>query len=63
LAAVDPALAADCDAPVALPDRELTQAEAEKYWRKDRAALRVCVDRHHETIRFFTFRDNGITGK
>jgi hypothetical protein len=63
LAAVDRELAKDCDNPTILPDRELTQAEAERYWAQDRFKLVVCRDRHRETIRFFTFRDNGITGK
>jgi hypothetical protein len=63
LAVVDPNLAKDCDGPTIIPDRELTQAEAERYWAQDRFRLVVCRDRHRETLRFFTFRDNGLTKK
>lgn len=31
-----------CRKPVDLPDRALTQAEAEKYWQKDRLSLLQC---------------------
>lgn len=37
-----PSLLVACAAPVALPDRALTQAEAEIYWGRDRTALRAC---------------------
>lgn len=57
---VAPELAADCDDPTKLPDRELTQAEAERYWRQDRYRLAVCRDRHRATLRFFELRDDGL---
>lgn len=37
-----PSLTAPCAAPVALPDRGLTQAEVETLWGRDRSALREC---------------------
>ena len=35
-----------CAAPVSLPTRDLTQAEVERLWGADRAALRDCGERH-----------------
>jgi hypothetical protein len=35
-----------CDAPVALPSRDLTFTEVEVMWGRDRSALRTCSDRH-----------------
>jgi hypothetical protein len=35
-------IAGGCSAPVALPDRELTQAEVEQLWDRDREALSRC---------------------
>jgi|GEM_PF-196349 len=40
-----PSLTVACPAPVALPDRALTQAEVELSWGRDRSALRDCGDR------------------
>lgn len=37
---------AACVRPVDLPERALTQAEAEGYWGADRRALRGCAARH-----------------
>ena len=31
-----------CKLPVSLPDRDLTQAEVEKFWMRDRKALLEC---------------------
>lgn len=41
-----PSLTARCAAPVALPDRAITQGEAEVLWGRDRRALRACGSRH-----------------
>ncbi|MBK5928583.1 hypothetical protein [Rhodobaculum claviforme] len=46
LAPPPPALVAPCAAPVALPDRDATQAEVERWWGADRAALGDCAARH-----------------
>ena len=35
-----------CAAPLSLPARDATQAEVERWWGRDRAALRDCADRH-----------------
>jgi hypothetical protein len=37
-----PSLTAPCPHPVRLPERELTQAEVERFWGRDRSALRAC---------------------
>ena len=37
-----PSLIAPCRAPVALPDRGLSQGEVETLWGRDRSALREC---------------------
>lgn len=34
-----------CRAPVSLPDRDLTQAEATAFWGQDRVSLRECEQR------------------
>lgn len=41
-----PSLTAACARPVALPDRAITQGEAEVFWGRDRRALRACGSRH-----------------
>jgi len=40
------ALTAACAGPVALPHRDATQAEVERWWGRDRSALRACAERH-----------------
>lgn len=35
-----------CAAPVLLPDRAISQGEAEVLWGRDRRALRACGSRH-----------------
>lgn len=40
------ALMAPCAAPMALPLRDATQAEVERWWGRDRSALRACAARH-----------------
>ena len=39
-----PSVTAPCAVPVRLPERELTQAEVERFWGRDRSALRACGD-------------------
>jgi hypothetical protein len=63
LAAPDRELTRDCADPTVLPDRELTQAEVERYWGEDRFRLAVCRDRNRGLLRFFTFRDDGLRKK
>jgi hypothetical protein len=41
-----PSLTQPCAAPVALPDRGLTDQEVERLWGRDRSALRACASRH-----------------
>ena len=40
------ALTASCAVPLALPARDATQAEVERWWGRDRAELRACGERH-----------------
>ena len=46
LAAPPASLLVGCPDPVAIPRRDLTGAEVEVFWGRDRAALRACMDRH-----------------
>lgn len=39
-----------CPAPVALPDRDLTETEGATYWGRDRTALRVCESRRAAAV-------------
>lgn len=51
-----------CPQPVVLPERELTQAEVEGYWLRDRAALIECGVTKAALLRYYRDRDAGITG-
>ena len=39
-----------CPAPVTLPDRDVTEAEATGFWGRDRASLRQCESRRAAAI-------------
>lgn len=41
-----PSLVTPCAAPVALPERALSDQEVEVAWGRDRSALRACASRH-----------------
>ena len=41
-----PSLVQPCQAAVALPARDITQTEVERWWRSDRARLAACRDKH-----------------
>jgi hypothetical protein len=41
-----PSLAVPCAEPVRLPARDMTQAEVETAWGRDRTALRDCREKH-----------------
>ena len=45
-------LRAPCPAPSALPARDMTQAEVEIAWGRDRDALRDCAERHALLVEF-----------
>ena len=45
-----PSLLAPCDPPVALPDRAISDQEAEIWWGRDRSALRACASRHQGLV-------------
>lgn len=42
-----------CPFGVLVPDRDINQAEAETYWRQDRAALKTCRSAHRATVVFY----------
>lgn len=39
-----------CAAPVTLPDRDLSEREAQSFWGSDRTALRVCETRRAAAV-------------
>ncbi|PIO98597.1 hypothetical protein CJ014_14865 [Pleomorphomonas carboxyditropha] len=39
-----------CSAPVAIPDRAISEAEATTLWGRDRGALRICEQRRAAAI-------------
>ncbi|WP_161954674.1 hypothetical protein [Ensifer sp. LC54] len=43
----------DCDRPVLIPDRRIAQAETEKLWRRDRAALKACDDQNGILVEYY----------
>lgn len=57
----DASLTQTCAPPVDLPNRELTQAEVERFWGQDRAALIVCRDRLSGLVRYYAVRDAALT--
>lgn len=42
-----------CDAPVKLPDRDLSDREVAGHWGRDRAALRACEARRRSAVAAF----------
>lgn len=42
-----------CPEAALIPDRDISQAEAETLWRKDRAALRTCRNTQNATVIFY----------
>lgn len=52
LPAAPVALSAPCVLPQSLPPRDLTQAEVERLWGRDRGALRDCSARHGLLVTF-----------
>jgi hypothetical protein len=49
--------------PVALPDREMKQAEVEGAWQRDRANLKVCKAEKAALSSFYLERDAAIMQK
>lgn len=41
-----PSLTLACAAPVALPERAMSDRDVEIFWGRDRTALRACAERH-----------------
>jgi len=46
-----------CAKPLRLPDRELTQADVEKYWLRDRQALLACGMTKQALLDYYLNRD------
>jgi len=42
-----------CPYAVLVPDRDIDQAEAERFWRQDRAGLRTCRNAYNTTVKFY----------
>lgn len=63
LGAIDSALTADCNNPVVLPEKLLSQFEVEKHWSTDRKSLVECKRRHKGLKNAIEFRDRHVTGK
>ena len=48
-----------CPYGVLIPDRDINQAEAEAYWRRDRASLKTCREVNKAIVSFYeTLRHN-----
>lgn len=60
---IDSSLLEDCDLPVKIPQRRLSQVEVEKYWSIDRKNLIICAKRHGFLGDAVKFRDELIQGK
>lgn len=56
------ALTQDCSRPVRIPDRELTQAEVEELWLRDREALIACGLNRAALQEFYENRDALLRG-
>jgi len=52
-----PSLTVACDAPVRLPERDITGREVEVLWGRDRAALNACSSRHRGLVDFIEPKD------
>ena len=52
-----------CADPVALPKRDLTEGETERFWHEDRIRLVVCGRRHAAVLSFYEDRDKRIAGE
>jgi len=52
-----------CPRPVRLPDRELSQAEVEAYWLRDRQALIECGLTKQALLNYYQTRDALLTGE
>ena len=56
-------LVVPCASPITLPERELTQAEVERYWLKDRKNLVICKRQKDGVVKYYEKRDKIIQGK
>lgn len=57
LAPIDSKLTEDCKPLTKLPDKDLSQVEAEKYWSIDRKNFSQCRIKHHGLADAVNFRD------
>lgn len=63
LAPLDLTLTRRCDAPVTVPDRDLTEKEVAGLWGRDRLALTDCGRRLAATVRIYEARDRRLAGE
>lgn len=60
LDAPPPELVQEIAEPIRLPARDMTQAEVERAWKVDRAALKTGRERFRALIRFYSERDAAL---
>lgn len=53
LTAADSSVTGPCARPVKLPNRDLSQADVERYWSRDRANLVRCAGEKAEVVRYY----------
>lgn len=53
LTAADASITGPCNRPVKLPNRDLSQADVEKYWSRDRANLVRCAGEKAEVVKYY----------
>jgi len=52
-----------CVGPVVLPERDLTQAEVETFWLRDRGSLIECGDLKDALEEYYVERDGRVAGR
>lgn len=51
-----------CQRPGAIPNRDLTEGETQRFWYEDRVQLVICARRHQAIVKFYADRDARIAG-
>ncbi len=62
LSPLDLTLTRQCDAPSAIPPRDLSERDVAKLWGSDRLALKDCARRHAATVSIIEHRDASLSG-
>lgn len=61
LTPIDSSLLSDCKLPIQLPEKNLSQKEAEKLWTVDRKDILDCMNKHKALVKVIKFRDEQLT--